>query len=80
VSGLLCNDIGEGKEFKDWDLCELKNLERTRVDLEAAGCKKGIGERYLVQCLAALREESCANPLESLDRVQICRRGKLCAD
>jgi hypothetical protein len=76
---LLCNDIGEGREFKDWDVCEQQNLERTRYDIEASGCRKGLGGRELEVCLSAIRDAKCSEGLESIERLDGCRRGRLCA-
>jgi hypothetical protein len=42
-------------------------------------CPAGIREKELSDCLQAIREEDCGNPLDAIARLNACRSGNLCA-
>jgi len=75
---LRCKNIGTNKKYLTTEECvtKLQNDKRTSINPEA--CPQGVNENHLADCLKAIREEDCGNPLDSVTRLTQCRSGTLC--
>jgi hypothetical protein len=74
-----CNNIGAKEKYKTRADC-IAELERDkRDDLNTDVCPGGIRQKELGDCLKAIRDESCGNPLDRITRLAACRSGNLCA-
>ena len=75
-----CDNVGAHKSYETRATCEQELGNDKRADLSAAECPRGISEPDLNDCLHGIRTERCGNPLDSLSRLAVCRKGKLCLD
>jgi hypothetical protein len=75
-----CKNVGAGKRYDDRGGCERELAHALQVELGPKVCALGIREERLEECLARLREESCLDPLDSLDKIATCRRSRLCVN
>lgn len=73
-----CNNVGPDKHFGNASNCSGELRSKMGEDLNASECPRGIDARELDECLAAIRAESCSNPIESISRLGACRTGKMC--
>jgi hypothetical protein len=74
-----CKNIGAKEKYKTRADC-VAELERDkRDDLNSDVCPGGIRQKELNDCLHAIRDENCGNPLDTLTRLAACRSGNLCA-
>jgi len=74
-----CKNIGAKEKYKSRAEC-LSELERDkRDDLNSDVCPGGIRQKELNDCLQAIHDEACGNPLDALTRLTACRSGNLCA-
>lgn len=74
-----CKNIGAKEKYKNRADC-LAEMERDkRDDLNSDVCPAGVRQKELADCLVAIREESCGNPIDSITRLSACRAGNLCA-
>lgn len=74
-----CNRIGEGRRHASREAC-LQTARTDRNDSwDAADCQSnGINQNELDECLNAVRNEDCNNPIEALQRLTACRAGEVC--
>ncbi|WP_394844154.1 DUF6184 family natural product biosynthesis lipoprotein [Pendulispora brunnea] len=75
---LSCNNIGAGKDYDSFAACTRELHHNARASFNAQECPHGIDDRNLTNCLSDIRNERCGNPLDTLERVTSCRKGKLC--
>lgn len=47
-------------------------------DLNPSECRAGVDRGELRECLEEVRNESCGNPVDTLERVVACRASDLC--
>jgi hypothetical protein len=47
-------------------------------ELDTYSCPKGIDRGQVAHCLAAIENEACNHPLETLQRLDKCRSAALC--
>ena len=73
-----CNNVGAGKKFEDNAACEREVAHDLRSELRPAVCTYGVRGDRLDQCLQALRNEKCGNPLDTVSRLTTCRTGRIC--
>jgi len=74
-----CNNIGAKEKYKTRADC-VAELERDkRDDLNSDVCRGGIRQKELNDCLQAVHDEACGNPLDAITRLTACRTGNLCA-
>jgi Family of unknown function (DUF6184) len=73
-----CSNIGPDKHFTDGQTCTREVQKKTREALKASECPNGIDGKQLDQCLDAIRNESCSNPIDTLGRLAACRTSELC--
>ena len=76
---LRCKNIGAKEKYKTRAEC-VADMERDkRDDLNSDVCPGGIRQKELNDCLQAIHDEACGNPLDTLTRLAACRSGNLCA-
>lgn len=75
---LACENVGQGKDYADRDACMRHVGHDANATLRADKCPHGVSEANLERCLADTRHERCSNPVDTIERVNACRRGKLC--
>ena len=75
---VTCNNVGEGKSYATKDACMNELGHNAKVDFREEECPKGVNSARVDTCLTDIRNERCGNPIDSLERVESCRRGKLC--
>jgi hypothetical protein len=74
-----CKNIGAKEKYKTRAEC-IAELERDkRDDINSDVCRGGVRQKELNDCLQAIRDESCGNPLDAITRLAACRTGNLCA-
>ncbi|NUP12156.1 MAG: hypothetical protein HOW73_39420 [Polyangiaceae bacterium] len=73
-----CNNVGEGKKWKDSSQCNADISKDVRDDLNAEDCPGGVDQKELTECLSEIRNEDCGNPLDKLERVAACRESDIC--
>jgi hypothetical protein len=73
-----CEQIGAGRRFADRDACMTYVLDHSRVDLSSAQCPGGIVEKELDECLQAIDEQTCGDPIDHAMRIVACRSSDMC--
>jgi len=74
-----CKNIGAKEKYKTRADC-IAELERDkRDDINSDVCRGGIRQKELNECLQAIHDEACNNPLDAITRLNACRTGNLCA-
>jgi hypothetical protein len=74
-----CKNVGAKEKYRTRTDCIAEMERDKRDDLNSDVCPAGIRQKELNDCLQAIHEEECGNPLDSLTRLNACRAGKLCA-
>ena len=74
-----CNNLGPGKKHADRESCMNEAGQSSRGTLRADQCPQ-IDQSKLSECLNDIKSERCGNPLDSLDTVMSCTRGKICIE
>jgi hypothetical protein len=70
-----CDDIGASKRFTDHDACRRSLFPASSTAVRPETCPAGVDETKLTACLAALRDQLCAQPREA---PIACRSSALC--
>lgn len=73
-----CNNVGPDRRFVDPDICTHELSERIGMDLKPSTCPRGVDAAALENCLDAIRNESCNNPVETVERLATCRTSEMC--
>ncbi len=73
-----CKHIGPKEKYRTRRDCVADQQRDSRDDLNADVCPGGIREKELNDCLQAIRDEDCGNPLDEITRLSACRSGSLC--
>jgi Family of unknown function (DUF6184) len=74
-----CKNVGAKEKYKTRADC-IAELERDkRDDINSDVCRGGIRQKELSECLQAIHDEACGNPLDAITRLAACRTGNLCA-
>jgi hypothetical protein len=74
-----CKHIGAKEKYKNRTECIAEMERDKRDDLNSDVCPGGIRQKELSDCLQAVHDEACGNPLDTLTRLAACRSGNLCA-
>jgi len=74
-----CKNIGAKEKYKTRGECIAEMERDKRDDLNSDVCPGGIRQKELNDCLQAVHDEACGNPLDTLTRLAACRSGNLCA-
>jgi hypothetical protein len=75
---VTCSNVGLDKHFTSGEVCAREVRTKMHDELKASECPSGIDGKELDECLDAIRNESCTNPIESLGRLAACRTSDLC--
>lgn len=75
---LACENIGVAKAYTSHDACAQQIRLDLSDDLRVDMCPRGIDQRELDECLAAIKAEGCNNPIEKIERLAACRTSELC--
>jgi Family of unknown function (DUF6184) len=73
-----CNNVGAGQKYVSRENCMDQMRGSLANDLNAYECPRGIDEERLDRCMAAIRNEECGHPLDTIGRMDKCRTGSLC--
>jgi Family of unknown function (DUF6184) len=73
-----CHNVGNGLEYASRDTCSQAMRGSLGNDLNSYNCPRGINNAALDSCEAAIRDESCGHPLDTIQRLEKCRTGNLC--
>jgi hypothetical protein len=73
-----CGNVGQGKRYESVQTCRTVVRNDFARDLNAADCPAGIDRGELSECVQAVREESCGNPIEAIGRITACRTSDMC--
>jgi hypothetical protein len=73
-----CNNIGPKGKYRSRAACVADLQRDKRDDINSDVCPGGVREKELTDCLAAIRDEDCGNPLDTIARLNACRTGNLC--
>lgn len=73
-----CGNVGTGKRYESTDACRTVVRNDYARDLNAADCPAGIDRQELSECVQAVRDESCGNPIEAIGRIAACRTSDMC--
>lgn len=73
-----CKNIGPKEKFHSRADCVADMQRDKRDDLNSDVCPGGVREKELSECILAIREEACGNPLDAISRLSTCRTGNLC--
>lgn len=73
-----CNNIGQGRRYQSRDAC-ITTASADRFDSwDSANCTRGVDASKLGDCLNAVREQSCGNPIDDISRMNACRGAAVC--
>ena len=75
---VMCSNVGAAKQFTSSEVCAREVRTKLNDELKASECLSGLDRKELDECLDAVRNESCTNPIEFLGRLAACRTSELC--
>lgn len=75
-----CSNVGKDKKYSSVHECVTQIRDDWKDDLNARQCPGGTKESQLDECLAAIRNEDCSSPFDSLARLSQCTAGQICID
>jgi hypothetical protein len=73
-----CSNVGDGHKYASHSVCMDQMRGSLANDLNSYTCPRGIDRMALDHCLAAIKNEECSHPMDTLKRVDECRTGALC--
>lgn len=73
-----CNNVGVDKKWATRDACMTDLSEDLSDELNLSECPGGIVQKELDECLAEIKNESCNNPIDKIERFAACRESDLC--
>jgi hypothetical protein len=75
---MRCGNVGPNEKYPSREACVTKNEADKRGDINASECTLGVSQTGLLDCLRAIRDEDCGNPLDTVARLNACRSGNVC--
>jgi hypothetical protein len=75
---MRCGRVGPNEAYPTRDDCVSKSEADKRGDIDANECMLGVSQTGLVECLNAIRDEDCNNPLDAVAKLKACRTANLC--
>ena len=75
-----CGGVGPEETYETRDQCIVKLNQAGYDDLDADACPSGIDSNELGKCLSEINAERCGAPLDTLERLVVCRSAALCKD
>jgi hypothetical protein len=76
---LTCKNIGGGMKWASSDVCMNDFRGSIANELNSYTCPGGFDGSGVEHCMAALQNEECSHPLDTLQRLEKCRTEALCA-
>ncbi len=73
-----CGNVGPNEKYPSREDCISKTQVEKQSDINTSECTLGVSQRGLTECLKAVRDEDCGNPLDALTRLNACRSGNVC--
>jgi hypothetical protein len=73
-----CKNIGPGAKYDSRAVCTDQIRGSIGNDLNAYNCPRGLDRDAIDHCMAAIRNEECSRPIDTLARIDKCRTGMLC--
>jgi hypothetical protein len=73
-----CNNVGIGLQYATRGVCSQMAHGSLANDLNEYGCPRGLDASAVGRCLAAIRNQTCNQPLESISRLGPCGSGAMC--
>jgi hypothetical protein len=74
-----CNNVGGGQKYASRQVCMDKLRGQIANDLNSYTCPGGFDSAGLSQCMAAIKNDECSHPFDTLKRIDKCRTDALCA-
>jgi hypothetical protein len=73
-----CNNVGDGHKYASTQVCMDQMRGDIGNDLNAYKCPRGIDRSRIDHCTAAIKNEECDHPLDTITRLEKCRTNSLC--
>ena len=73
-----CNNIGPKQKFASREICLQQLNGSMGNELNAYQCPRGLESKALDRCMAAIRDEACETPFDTLKRYDRCRTSAIC--
>jgi Family of unknown function (DUF6184) len=73
-----CGHVGPSETFASREACVSKTESEKRADINLDDCMLGVSQPGLSECLRAIRDEDCGNPLDTATLLRACRTGNVC--
>jgi len=73
-----CNHVGAQQKYPTRAECVMLMQDDKRDEINEKECPGGLDKKQLNACLMAIRDESCGNPLDAINRLVACRASSIC--
>jgi hypothetical protein len=73
-----CENIGADKKYSSFADCSARIRDDWKDELNARDCPGGVDQKELDECLAAIRNEDCNSPFDTLGRLGECMVAPIC--
>jgi hypothetical protein len=73
-----CNNVGGGQKYATRSVCMEQMRGSIANDLNTYNCPRGIDHDEVDHCVAAIKNEECSHPLDTITRMEKCRTGLMC--
>jgi hypothetical protein len=73
-----CKKVGQNETYKTRDECVSKVQHDKGQSINDKACTGGINQGNFNECIKALQEEECGNPMSTLQRMSACKTDSLC--
>lgn len=71
-----CGNVGPTRKYMSQDHC--MSVMNAQASKKVIGCRQGVDQSDLHECLNTIANEDCNSPLDSLERRVACRTSELC--
>lgn len=75
---VTCKHVGPGQRHASVQTCEALNRAESNAALGLGSCPQGVDDGKVVDCVAAIEQAGCLDPVDAIVRVEACRPSKLC--
>ena len=73
-----CNHVGVKQKYPTRAECVILMQDDKRDEINEKDCPGGLDKKQLNACLVAIRDESCGNALDAINRLVACRASSIC--
>ncbi|MGA7123092.1 MAG: DUF6184 family natural product biosynthesis lipoprotein [Polyangiaceae bacterium] len=73
-----CNNVGGGQKYASPNVCMDQMRGSIANDLNTYNCPHGIDRNEVDHCVAAIKNEECSHPLDTITRMEKCRTDRMC--